>query len=675
MAARVLAAVVLILLGSVLARPDRDPAGHGRAAARARPLRVGPDAASTGVRYRRVLGARHVAFGDDLPLAIEVWNRRRLPLAWLRADDDASPGVEVRERDLVTDEAKPARPAQRVDAAAVRARRAPVPRQRATGAACTRSGPVELSIGDPFARRAAIEERDEVGHVPRLAADDRHDRARADRPLGRPRPGAPAASSRTRRGSPACGRTRRAIRCAASTPARARGSTSPMLKRFEPSRDREVLVALDVQTSDGPAWDLGLTDDEVEALYVVAASLVRQLARRRRRVRVHGGGLHGRRDADRAGARLDGARARRSACSTSSRGCPSTPRCRSSGCSSVAARDARPGSTVIVLTARDPRPFALALRRLERARRRTWSSSPAAAGRGAGAASRAAPRVRRPARDDGRPVAHRGAAGDRAVTLRPSLAAAAGRRRPAPRRTGRRRDRAAPDRARAHRRGRVGRHRRRAAPGVHAPPAGRSATRGSSPRPWPASSRRASSRHAAGGSWSGRRRRARGRHRRASAGSRRPEVRAILADRRARRPRAGDRRQHRRLARARSRSSAASPTRGCPPTRTGSATCWARGPGPRGRRDHRRHGGGAVARRLPRGGAGRGRSCSSLAGDHGARARAARARRDRRGRGLAPQPRVARAAARAARRSRRCARDRRVDRRRPVDRDVASARS
>ncbi len=34
-------------------------------------------------------------------MTIEVWNRKRLPLAWLRADDDASSGVVVRERDLV----------------------------------------------------------------------------------------------------------------------------------------------------------------------------------------------------------------------------------------------------------------------------------------------------------------------------------------------------------------------------------------------------------------------------------------------------------------------------------------------------------------------------------------------------------------------------------------------
>ena len=146
----------------------------------------------------------------------------------------------------------------------------------------------------------------------------------------------------------------------------------PMLKRFEPSRDREVLVALDVQTSDGPAWDLGLTDDEVEALYVVAASLVRQLARRRTAFGFMAAGYTGAEarvaqvpvsTAPGQAERVLDLLARLSVHAT-------MPFER---LLSAAARDTRPGSTIIVLTARDPRPFAPALRRLERrggARRR-----------------------------------------------------------------------------------------------------------------------------------------------------------------------------------------------------------------------------------------------------------------------------------------------------------------
>ena len=53
-----------------------------------------------------------------------------------------------------------------------------------------------------------------------------------------------------------------------------------MTKRFEPSREREVLIALDVQTIDGPAWEAGFGSDETESLYVVAGSLARTLGRR-----------------------------------------------------------------------------------------------------------------------------------------------------------------------------------------------------------------------------------------------------------------------------------------------------------------------------------------------------------------------------------------------------------
>ena len=54
-----------------------------------------------------------------------------------------------------------------------------------------------------------------------------------------------------------------------------------MTKRFEPSREREVLIALDVQTVEGAAWEAGFGSDDVESLYVVAGSLARTLGDRR----------------------------------------------------------------------------------------------------------------------------------------------------------------------------------------------------------------------------------------------------------------------------------------------------------------------------------------------------------------------------------------------------------
>ena len=51
--------------------------------------------------YRRTLAGDRMTWGDEIPMTVEVWNQKRLPLAWLRADDDATFGVVVRERELV----------------------------------------------------------------------------------------------------------------------------------------------------------------------------------------------------------------------------------------------------------------------------------------------------------------------------------------------------------------------------------------------------------------------------------------------------------------------------------------------------------------------------------------------------------------------------------------------
>src|SRR5919112_3435109 len=58
-----------------------------------------------GVTYRRGLATDRTSWGVDIPMTVEVWNRKRLPLAWLRADDETSERVIVRDRPLATDEA------------------------------------------------------------------------------------------------------------------------------------------------------------------------------------------------------------------------------------------------------------------------------------------------------------------------------------------------------------------------------------------------------------------------------------------------------------------------------------------------------------------------------------------------------------------------------------------
>src|SRR6185369_11073619 len=67
----------------------------------------------------------------------------------------------------------------------------------------------------------------------------------------------------------------------------------PVVKVFEPSRDREVLIALDVQTVNGRAWETIWDTDEVESLFVVAASIARSLAGERSAFGLAAAGYHG----------------------------------------------------------------------------------------------------------------------------------------------------------------------------------------------------------------------------------------------------------------------------------------------------------------------------------------------------------------------------------------------
>jgi uncharacterized protein (DUF58 family) len=48
-------------------------------------------------------------------------------------------------------------------------------------------------------------------------------------------------------------------------------------RRFEPARGREVVIALDVPTIEGPHWEMTYHDATFEGLCVAAASLARQL--------------------------------------------------------------------------------------------------------------------------------------------------------------------------------------------------------------------------------------------------------------------------------------------------------------------------------------------------------------------------------------------------------------
>jgi uncharacterized protein (DUF58 family) len=316
------------------------------------------------VVYRRDLERDRITWGEEIPTTIETWNRQGLPLAWLRAEDDASPGVTVRERPLV------------IGGAGGRVLRnawtlAPYERVRrrfhlsAERRGVYALGPVRLSIGDLFAREAAYEERPEIQRflirprvVPAVGL------ARRDTWGGEQRTHIgltedPSRFAGVREYAP--GDPLRRIHTRASA-----RLGRPVVKRFEPSRDRQVLLALDVQTTAGPGWELPAGDDEVESLFVVAASIARSLALERTAFGLAAAGYHGAESrfaqlpvAEAPGQleRLFDLLARLSAH-------PSAPFEQLLG---VIARTVRPGTTVVVVTARDPGPFVAWLRRIEHA--------------------------------------------------------------------------------------------------------------------------------------------------------------------------------------------------------------------------------------------------------------------------------------------------------------------
>ena len=244
-------------------------------------------------------------------------------------------------------------------------------------------GPVDLSVGDLFARRprsrSAI-----IGAVHRPAADGRT--TGIERPdqwggVERAKPGLSEDPSRFAGVRPyAPGDPLRRVHPRAS----ARLGT-PVTKRFEPSRDREVLIVLDVQVRHGPAWEIAFEPDEVEALHVVAASIARALATERAAFGIAAAGFTGA-ESRFAHVPISSSAGRPSGSSTCSPGCRRTRRRRSSGCSRWSAGSPGPGRRVLVVTARDP-PRSLA---------GSGGSSRAAAG------SSSSPAVPRPSLDAGR---------------------------------------------------------------------------------------------------------------------------------------------------------------------------------------------------------------------------------------------------------------------------------
>ena len=316
------------------------------------------------LEYRRRLSRNRTTWGEDIPTTVEIWNRKRLPLAWVRAADETSTGVTVVERALtigrrggrVLSNAWTLAPFERV----VRPFRIGAERR-----GVYELGPVELTVGDLFAREAAREQRpvhDRFLVRPRTVPSSVVHRRDTWGGQDRARSGLSEDPSRfagIRDYAP--GDSVRRIHARASA-----RLGRPVVKRFEPSRDREVLLALDVQTGSGRSWETTDDGELVESLFVAAASVARSLALERAAFGLAAAGYHGAEsryaylpvsEAPGQLERVFDLLARLAAH-------PSAPFERLLG---MVIRVVKPGTTVVVLTARDPSSYLAWLRRLERA--------------------------------------------------------------------------------------------------------------------------------------------------------------------------------------------------------------------------------------------------------------------------------------------------------------------
>lgn len=229
-----------------------------------------------GVGHRRTLVSSRVAWGEATGLLIEVWNSTRLPISWLRVDEAVSGDVIVRDRSL--------RPGD-LGEQTLRNTWSLGPRERvrrrlevgATRRGVFEIGPTAISSGDLFALPVANGVWPAVDRFvvwPRVvpaAATERRDRWGG---IDRARTGLSEDPSRfvgIRAYAP--GDPVRRIHARAS----ARLGT-PMTKRFEPSRDRDLLLVVDLEapTTRFDNWDVEV-EEAGEALIVIAASIVRSL--------------------------------------------------------------------------------------------------------------------------------------------------------------------------------------------------------------------------------------------------------------------------------------------------------------------------------------------------------------------------------------------------------------
>lgn len=233
------------------------------------------------LRIQRRFEPDRIVCGDDAQMVLTAWNRKLLPIPWLRAEEPIP--AELSERDARDDVEPTDDQGWRFGAAGLVNGWSLGPYERVVRTIRLKTerrgvyqfGRVNLRVGDLLGDQVAEEDRSLPTTLivrPRTVRVRRLEVAR-DR----------AGELHTRRGLFEDPSRFAGIRPYVSGDplrhvhwrATARLGT-PVVKRFDPSRDRDVVIALDIQTIDG-AWAGQHDDDLAEALCVVAASLARRL--------------------------------------------------------------------------------------------------------------------------------------------------------------------------------------------------------------------------------------------------------------------------------------------------------------------------------------------------------------------------------------------------------------
>lgn len=230
------------------------------------------------VEYRRELAATRAVAGDSLALDVTIWNRKPLPLPWVAAEDLVTDGLSVRERPQLDrdNEVLGRRILHNAWSLAWYERVVRHFHLDDLRRGVYDFGPVRLRVRDILGRDA-VEADVELPATLVVAP--------ATLPVRRAgHEAAPIGERRARRSlfvDPALfggvrpfqpGDSLRQVHWRATA-----RLGKPVSRRYEPARGREAVIALDVQTLPGAHWEMTWDEAAFEGLCTTAASLARRL--------------------------------------------------------------------------------------------------------------------------------------------------------------------------------------------------------------------------------------------------------------------------------------------------------------------------------------------------------------------------------------------------------------